>query len=200
MGKVVLDEPHALYRFYGAGGTLLYIGITNSIPVRLKRHSSEKAWWTGVTNITLEHYPDRLAVLEAERRAIIAERPLYNEVHNPTPLRRDDLTEWAMDVLRQRIDPVQLARAISDARFDRIPEELVPIHAAGSLLDHFESELENLAEAVEELLAILPPEGVAYLQRLADENHVDRHDLDLLAGFVRHATDWLKARKTVAGA
>lgn len=30
----------------------------------------------------MEHYPTRDAVLAAEKRAIIAERPLYNEVHN----------------------------------------------------------------------------------------------------------------------
>lgn len=198
MGKVAPDEPHALYRFYGAGGTLLYIGITNSIPVRLKRHSEDKPWWLGVTRIMVEHYPDRLAVLEAERRAIIAEKPLYNEVHNPTPLRRDDLTEWAMDMLRQRVDADLLARRVSDARSERLPEELTPIGAACLLIDGLEDDLEGLVEAAEGLLATLPPEGVAYLQRLADENHVDRYDRSLLAGFMRHATDWLKVRK-VAG-
>lgn len=77
-----VSDPHALYRFFGAGGTLLYIGITNSIPVRLKNHSRDKPWWLGVTSITVEHYPNRAAVLEAERRAIRAEKPLYNDQHN----------------------------------------------------------------------------------------------------------------------
>lgn len=82
MATTTDNEPHALYRFYGAGGTLLYIGITNSIPVRLKKHNADKAWWTGVADIKVEHYPNRAAVLEAERRAIIAEKPLYNVQHN----------------------------------------------------------------------------------------------------------------------
>jgi hypothetical protein len=77
-----MAQTHALYRFFGAGGTLLYIGITNSIPTRLKQHNGDKEWWLGVSSITVEHYPSREAVLEAERRAIIAERPLYNDTHN----------------------------------------------------------------------------------------------------------------------
>lgn len=76
------SEPHALYRFYGAGGTLLYIGITNSLPRRLTQHNDKKPWWLGVSTVKVEHYPSREAVLEAEKRAIIAERPLYNEKHN----------------------------------------------------------------------------------------------------------------------
>lgn len=79
-------RPHALYRFYGAGDTLLYIGITADLPTRITDHSDEKAWWLGVARITVEHYPDRASVLEAEKRAIIAERPLYNIRHNPAPL------------------------------------------------------------------------------------------------------------------
>lgn len=76
------SRPHALYRFFGAGGTLLYIGITADLPTRLTNHRDEKAWWLGVTNVTVEHYPDRASVLEAERRAIATERPLYNSQHN----------------------------------------------------------------------------------------------------------------------
>lgn len=77
-----MTQPHALYRFFGSGGTLLYIGITNSIPRRLMQHGGDKDWWTGVANVAVEHYPTREAVLEAERRAIIAEKPLYNDKHN----------------------------------------------------------------------------------------------------------------------
>lgn len=76
------EQPHALYRFYGAGGTLLYIGITNSLPRRLTQHNERKAWWLGVSDVKVEHYPSREAVLEAEKRAIIAEKPLYNDKHN----------------------------------------------------------------------------------------------------------------------
>lgn len=85
-----MTEPQtfALYRFHGAGGTLLYIGVTGYLPRRLTQHNGEKEWWSGVARIEVEHYPTREAVLAAERRAIVEEQPLYNERHNPAPLSR----------------------------------------------------------------------------------------------------------------
>ncbi len=94
-GQQNMSQTHALYRFFGAGGTLLYIGITNSIPTRLKQHNREKEWWLGVNEIKVEHFPSREAVLEAERRAIIAERPLYNDKHN------DAGKAWRTEVQRR---------------------------------------------------------------------------------------------------
>lgn len=79
------DTPTTLYRFYGNGGALLYIGITLNPGERWKRHRDDKPWWTEVTNITLEQHPTRQAALEAERLAIVAERPAHNIVHNRTP-------------------------------------------------------------------------------------------------------------------
>lgn len=74
-------RPHALYRFFDAAGALLYIGITWDIADRFPRHALDKPWWSDIANITVETYPDRAAVLEAERLAIKAESPLYNIVH-----------------------------------------------------------------------------------------------------------------------
>lgn len=75
-------QTFALYRFYGSGGTLLYIGVTGSLPRRLGQHNEDKNWWAGVARVEVEHYPSRTAVLEAEKRAIVAEKPLYNGTHN----------------------------------------------------------------------------------------------------------------------
>lgn len=73
---------HALYRFYDVEGRLLYIGLTADLPTRLNNHRDDKPWWCEVTRVAVEHYPDRAAVIAAERRAIIAEGPRYNVVHN----------------------------------------------------------------------------------------------------------------------
>lgn len=88
-------QAHALYRFYDATGTLLYIGITLDPGSRWRSHAQDKPWWHDVADIRLELHPDRDSVLEAERAAIIAEHPLHNVVHNrrrrpprPTPARR----------------------------------------------------------------------------------------------------------------
>ena len=72
------DRAHVLYRMYDAAGALLYIGITLNIANRLSAHQGEKPWWSDVANIKLEHFADRMAVLTAERTAIMEEAPAYN--------------------------------------------------------------------------------------------------------------------------
>ena len=78
------DRLHALYRFFDAEGRLLYIGISMNPPYRFGQHADDKPWWAEVARIAMETFPDRSAVLAAERRAIQTEQPLYNVVHNRT--------------------------------------------------------------------------------------------------------------------
>lgn len=75
-------NTHALYRFFDKDDRLLYVGITLNPGARWKQHSKDKPWWHEVARVTVEHFPDRETVLEAERAAIITERPLHNVVHN----------------------------------------------------------------------------------------------------------------------
>jgi hypothetical protein len=76
------DQRHTLYRFYAEDGALLYIGITGSIPERFRSHDRDKPWYGDAARATFQHYPNRDAVLDAERKAIIAEQPRYNVQHN----------------------------------------------------------------------------------------------------------------------
>lgn len=73
--------PHALYRFFGAGGALLYVGITNNPSRRFTQHGVSREWWHEVETIRMERFPNREAVLAAERAAIKKERPKYNIKH-----------------------------------------------------------------------------------------------------------------------
>jgi predicted GIY-YIG superfamily endonuclease len=73
---------HVLYRFFNATGQLLYIGITMNPPQRFRDHRESKEWWTEVAGITVENYPNRTALADAERRAIKVEHPLHNVTHN----------------------------------------------------------------------------------------------------------------------
>lgn len=77
-----MSATHALYRFHATDGTLLYVGITADPGTRWRAHAHDKPWWQHVTNITVELHPTREAVLEAERAAIIAEKPRHNVIHN----------------------------------------------------------------------------------------------------------------------
>lgn len=74
--------PHALYRFYDRTGALLYVGLTADPGSRWKAHARDKPWWLDVTDVRIEHFPDRKTVTEAERVAIQREKPRYNVVHN----------------------------------------------------------------------------------------------------------------------
>lgn len=74
--------PHALYRFFAADESLLYVGITCDVGRRWDRHSRDKPWWTEMARSTVEHFDTREAVLAAEEAAIRAEKPRYNIRHN----------------------------------------------------------------------------------------------------------------------
>lgn len=71
-------KKHALYRFYGDTGQLLYVGITGDPARRFGQHATTKAWWESVRGISIDWYTSRQDVEAAERRAIEIERPLMN--------------------------------------------------------------------------------------------------------------------------
>ncbi len=71
-----------LYRFYNNDDELLYVGISEKGPERWKAHRKDKPWWTDVARTTTHHYDTRTEALDAERAAIIAEKPKHNVVHN----------------------------------------------------------------------------------------------------------------------
>ena len=73
---------HFLYRWFDAEGRLLYVGITNDASRRVAEHVASKPWIGQAAQMTLTHYPDRAAVLAAEKEAIRMEQPAYNIVHN----------------------------------------------------------------------------------------------------------------------
>lgn len=66
-----------LYRIYDENDTLLYVGISFSVMVRLSGHK-DKPWWSEVRTIKVENFETREAVEAAEHEAIRRERPLHN--------------------------------------------------------------------------------------------------------------------------
>lgn len=82
-------RPHpgrtAVYHFYGHGGALLYVGITNSPRHRFAQHADDKHWWreVDVSRTTVEWYPTRDQALRVEEYSIKRELPRYNKVHHP---------------------------------------------------------------------------------------------------------------------
>lgn len=82
-----------LYRHFDADNVLLYIGISKSLLNRISQHSHVSHWFESISLIKLEWFATREEALEAERNAILYERPLYNIAMNSSvliPLRRED--------------------------------------------------------------------------------------------------------------
>src|SRR6516165_3941747 len=79
------DDPQVLYWIYAGrkGRALLYIGVTNSLPRRVAEHQADKEWFPDTGRIAFQTYPNRKAVLAAEKKAIRSEHPLHNVTHNP---------------------------------------------------------------------------------------------------------------------
>jgi hypothetical protein len=71
-----------LYRFHAQNGTLLYVGISLSAISRYSHHKLSADWWLEISSIQVTNYPSRELAEEAEQRAIISERPLYNKIHS----------------------------------------------------------------------------------------------------------------------
>lgn len=71
-----------LYRYFDAQGALLYIGVTSRINRRMREHWESSEWFAKIARCEFQQFPDRKSVLEAEREAIISEKPLHNYAHN----------------------------------------------------------------------------------------------------------------------
>lgn len=76
----------ALYRFFGADGKLLYVGISADAFNRAKGHASTSDWSDEAASMTVTRYPTRFAAMKAERQAIGVECPLYNKARPPEML------------------------------------------------------------------------------------------------------------------
>lgn len=68
----------ALYYHRTKRGKLLYVGITNSLPSRLRDHKALSPWFHEVARIDLEWFPTRYEAQVAEVDAIRTLKPPMN--------------------------------------------------------------------------------------------------------------------------
>jgi predicted GIY-YIG superfamily endonuclease len=73
-----------LYRCYDEAGELLYVGISDDWRKRLRDHENDSPWFDRAETLTLQHWPDREAAIEAETLAIREERPCWNRIGSPS--------------------------------------------------------------------------------------------------------------------
>lgn len=101
------DTPTTLYRLYGTGGELLYIGIAGNPGRRFEQHRADKPWWGDVVGITLEHHPTRAQAADAELEAIQAENPRHNIAGRTAPTRRRHHGRPTLPVRYQPAVPIE---------------------------------------------------------------------------------------------
>jgi predicted GIY-YIG superfamily endonuclease len=75
----------ALYRYFDEDDRLLYIGITGDLAIRETGHIRASAWMMLTARSAVTRYGSWDEAADAERAAILAERPLFNRKHNDTP-------------------------------------------------------------------------------------------------------------------
>lgn len=71
----------ALYRFFAADDTLLYVGIAYDVEARTRSHRRTAVWFDQQTRRTVQWFDRRLDALRAEVEAICAECPRHNKRH-----------------------------------------------------------------------------------------------------------------------
>jgi len=84
---------HLVYYHWGADDRLLYVGVTNNMPSRLKAHR-RSIWWDDVARITATDCGSRSEALRLELNTIIDERPPFNtsrEAYRSDPLLKAEL-------------------------------------------------------------------------------------------------------------
>lgn len=129
---MIPSGPTALYRLFGEGDVLLYIGISNSFGRRWHQHEQAKPWWHKVRRQTIDWCPSREEAEAAEEAAIKAERPRYNVVHNTgstRPSSRPTVPAPARRAWRTPGGPMPLLRRLSREDLDR----MLPLAVLGGL-------------------------------------------------------------------
>ncbi|MFB7548563.1 GntR family transcriptional regulator [Streptomyces sp. NPDC056154] len=79
-------ERTALYRLYNREGHLLYVGVAAIPERRWAQHQETKEWWPKVERKAVEWFDSREEALDAETRAIQAEKPCHNHQNKPSAI------------------------------------------------------------------------------------------------------------------
>jgi hypothetical protein len=78
-------DLYALYRYFDARDTLLYVGISGDLAVRDKSHIASSKWMQFTARSTIGRHKTLEDVRQAERAAIETEEPIFNKQYNNTP-------------------------------------------------------------------------------------------------------------------
>ncbi|WP_329376101.1 hypothetical protein [Streptomyces sp. NBC_01483] len=103
------DLRTAVYRFFGANGELLYLGITHDLQERWGTHERIQPWWLDVSRREFTWYDTRAEAEEIEATATAVQKPRYDRSGQRTTGGEVDQRlaaekERAMDAISADID------------------------------------------------------------------------------------------------
>lgn len=105
-----------LYRHFDRKGNLLYVGRSLNAVKRLMEHRDHSHWFDEIARVEMQEFDTREAVLMAERKAIIAEKPRCNVHHKWVESRyRHEQIEASKKRLVERIVNFQTMYSVSEA-------------------------------------------------------------------------------------
>lgn len=123
----------ALYRIWGDGDLLLYIGISNDFGRRWKEEAKQQPWWPEMRRLTADAFFESRAQAEAaEEAAIRTEGPKYNKRH-VTPGSRAAEREEVLALLNSRLKPLFLTYKQAAALMDVSMSKLFQMIRAGEI-------------------------------------------------------------------
>lgn len=76
------DERTCLYRHFNSNGELLYVGISLDFVRRLQQHMIGSCWSEDIFLVTVTWFSTLAEAIEAEKAAIVEERPKWNKRYN----------------------------------------------------------------------------------------------------------------------
>lgn len=105
--------PCFVYRFFGEGDVLLYVGVSDDPARRWAEHRVDAPWWAEMMRCEVMLYASRAAALQAEAIAISVEKPRWNAM---VPRVREDRPTGLSEVEQLRVvTELQRAKAAADA-------------------------------------------------------------------------------------
>jgi hypothetical protein len=125
MKETINPDTTSVYKYFDAGGALIYVGITNQGPARQKAHVRAAVWWSLAVRSEIEHFGTRAAAAKRESELIREHRPKFNVAGNPDRPPRARCTKKQMlfeELVKQKMQEQERSEAQSERARQRYYE------------------------------------------------------------------------------
>lgn len=172
-----IGSPYRLYRYFDARDLLLYIGISGQLGKRNGAHISRSKWMQFTARFAVEPRDSLEEVKDAERLAIEAEHPVFNQQHNNTPEARERLHAYLDEAGRLDLLPPRILAAIELDRLRKQREIARLGRQEAARLERLAADAKRAAKAAAAAGPILGPKWPTGRAGQLARFHASRPDL-----------------------